>query len=162
MSAQRPLPPALPLTEGLRPMRASDLEAVNAIEQVAYPYPWTRAIFADCLAAQYPAWVLEGEGRLLGYALLSIAVGESHLLNLCVAPAAQRMGHGRRLLRAMLRLARAQGAERMFLEVRPSNPGAISLYHDEGFNEIGRRARYYPAREGREDAIVMALELLRD
>ena len=48
----------------------------------------------------------------------------------------------------------------MFLEVRPSNPGAIALYHDEGFNEIGRRPRYYPATQGREDAIVMAIELL--
>ena len=48
----------------------------------------------------------------------------------------------------------------MFLEVRPSNAPAIALYHDEGFNEIGRRPRYYPAIGGREDAIVMALELL--
>jgi [ribosomal protein S18]-alanine N-acetyltransferase len=48
----------------------------------------------------------------------------------------------------------------VFLEVRPSNAPAISLYHDEGFNEIGRRPRYYPARDGREDALVMALELL--
>lgn len=143
-------------------MRAADLDAVFAIELQAYPYPWTRAIFTDCLAAGYPAWVLEEGDCLLGYALLSIAVGESHLLNLCVAPQAQRQGHGRRLLRAVQRLARLQGAERMFLEVRPSNPNAIALYHAEGFNEIGRRARYYPAREGREDAIVMAMELLAD
>jgi ribosomal-protein-alanine N-acetyltransferase len=160
MSAQRPLPPAAMPGAGLRPMRLSDLDTVCAIEQRAYPYPWTRGIFADCLAANYPAWILEGEEGLLGYALLSIAVGESHLLNLCIAPWAQRRGHGRRLLHAVQRLARAQGAERMFLEVRPSNPGAIALYHAEGFNEIGRRARYYPAREGREDAIVMAMELL--
>ena len=53
-----------------------------------------------------------------------------------------------------------RGACRVFLEVRPSNPAAIALYQDEGFNEIGRRPRYYPAIGGREDAIVMALELL--
>jgi len=47
----------------------------------------------------------------------------------------------------------------VFLEVRPSNPAAIALYEAEGFNEIGRRPRYYPAASGREDAIVMALEL---
>lgn len=52
------------------------------------------------------------------------------------------------------------GAQRVFLEVRPSNPHAIALYHDEGFNEIGRRPRYYLAMQGREDAIVMAIELL--
>ena len=55
---------------------------------------------------------------------------------------------------------RGRAAERVFLEVRPSNTGAIALYHDEGFNEIGRRPRYYPAKDGREDAIVMAMELL--
>jgi len=48
----------------------------------------------------------------------------------------------------------------VYLEVRPSNPAAIALYHSEGFNEIGRRPRYYPAKDGREDAIVMAIELL--
>ena len=44
--------------------------------------------------------------------------------------------------------------------MRPSNPQAIALYDSEGFNEIGRRPRYYPAAQGREDAIVMAMELL--
>ena len=72
-------------------------------------------------------------------------------------------GHGRILLRAMVQAARGRGACRVFLEVRPSNPAAIALYQDEGFNEIGRRPRYYPAaNNGREDAIVMAMELLGD
>ena len=61
----------------------------------------------------------------------------------------------------MVQTARGRGACRVFLEVRPSNPAAIALYEDEGFNEIGRRPRYYPAdNNGREDAIVMAIELL--
>jgi ribosomal-protein-alanine N-acetyltransferase len=46
--------------------------------------------------------------------------------------------------------------------VRPSNAAALALYHAEGFNEIGRRPRYYPAIQGREDAIVMAMELFAD
>ncbi len=73
---------------------------------------------------------------------------------------ARGAGYGRQLLRALLQLARGRGVQRVFLEVRPSNRGAIALYHNEGFNEIGRRPRYYPARDGREDAIVMAIELL--
>ena len=59
-----------------------------------------------------------------------------------------------------MRFARGRGVRRLFLEVRPSNPHAMALYHGEGFNEIGRRPRYYPAHAGREDAIVMAMELL--
>ena len=90
---------------------------------------------------------------------LSIAAGEAHVLNVCVDPDLQGHGHGRRLFRALIDIGRKLGAQRVFLEVRPSNPAAVALYHDEGFNEIGRRPRYYPAHNGREDAIVMAREL---
>lgn len=144
----------------LRPMREDDLEAVLAIEQRAYAFPWTRGIFRDCLAAGYPAWVLEQDGAVIGYGVLSVAADEAHVLNVCTAPEAQGRGHGRRLLRALLQVARARRAQRVFLEVRPSNAVAIALYHSEGFNEIGRRPRYYPAHDGREDAIVMGMELL--
>jgi ribosomal-protein-alanine N-acetyltransferase len=53
----------------------------------------------------------------------------------------------------------SHGAARMFLEVRPSNVAARALYERTGFQPIGRRPRYYPARDGREDAIVMSAEL---
>jgi ribosomal-protein-alanine N-acetyltransferase len=152
--------PAAPAS--LRPMRESDLDAVLAIEVRAYPFPWTRGIFRDCLLADYPAWVLEQGGRIIGYGVLSLAGDEAHVLNVCAAPEVQGRGHGRRLLRSLLKIARARGAQRVFLEVRPSNAHAIALYHDEGFNEIGRRPRYYPAKEGREDALVMAIELFAD
>lgn len=144
----------------MRPMRATDVDAVMDVELRAYPFPWTRGIFDDCLRAGYPAWLLHVDGRLAGYGVLSIAAGEAHVLNVCVDPALQGGGLGRRLFRALIDIARQHGAERVFLEVRPSNPHAIALYHDEGFNEIGRRPRYYPAHTGREDAIVMARELL--
>lgn len=143
-------------------MREADLEAVLAIELRAYPFPWTRGIFRDCLQADYPAWVLEQDGTIIGYGVLSLAADEAHVLNVCAAPEMQGQGHGRRMLRALLQVARGRGARRVFLEVRPSNAHAIALYHDEGFNEIGRRPRYYPAKDGREDALVMAIELFAD
>lgn len=144
----------------LRPMREADLPAIMDIERRAYPFPWTLGIFRDCLRAGYPGLVLAEPQGLVGYAMLSMAADEAHVLNVCVAPGRQGHGYGRRLLHALLHAARKAGAQRVFLEVRPSNRAAIALYHDEGFNEIGRRPRYYPARDGREDAIVMALELL--
>ena len=151
---------ALPQPSVLRPMREDDLEAVMAVEIRAYPYPWTIGILRDCLRAGHPAWVLVGGGQVIGYFLMSLAAGEGHVLNVCVAPEQQGQGHGRKLMRAILQLARGHAAERVFLEVRPSNTGAIALYFDMGFNEIGRRPRYYPTRDGREDALVMAIELL--
>ncbi|HEX5664426.1 MULTISPECIES: ribosomal protein S18-alanine N-acetyltransferase [unclassified Lysobacter] len=143
----------------LRVMREDDLDAVMAIELRAYPFPWSRGIFRDCLRAGYPSWVLEDDEDIIGYGVLSVAADEAHILNLCTAPHRQGHGHGRRLLRALLQQARSRGAQRLFLEVRPSNPQAVALYMGEGFSEIGRRPRYYPAHHGREDAIVMAMEL---
>lgn len=157
MSA-RPRPQEEPAR--LRPMREDDLDAVMRIETAAYAFPWTRGIMLDCLRAGYAMWVQEGAAGLLGYGVLSIAAGEAHLLNLCTAPGHEGRGHAQRLLQALLKIARAGGAQRVFLEVRPSNPRAIALYQRSGFNEIGRRPRYYPAIGGREDAIVMAMELL--
>jgi len=144
----------------LRPMHEGDLDAVMEIELRAYPFPWTRGIFQDCLRAGYPGRVLVAADGLVGYGLLSIAADEAHVLNVCVDPHRQSHGFGRRLLRDLVRVARQNGAARVFLEVRPSNASAIALYHSEGFNEIGRRPRYYPAAAGREDALVMAMELV--
>ena len=152
--------PSAPASTTLRAMRDADIGTVMAIETRAYPFPWTDGIFRDCINACYPSWLLMQEDAVIGYGVISIAAREAHILNICIDPDAQSHGHGRRLLRALVRIARTQNAERVFLEVRPSNPRAIALYFDEGFNEIGRRPRYYPARTGREDAIVMAIELL--
>lgn len=144
----------------MRPMRQADLEAVVAIEQRAYPFPWSAGIFRDCLRAGHHCWVLESGLGLIGYGVLSAAAGEAHILNVCIAPEHQGRGHGRRLLRRLVDLARWHQAQQVFLEVRPSNPKAIALYREEGFNEIGTRPNYYPAAKGREDAIVMAMALL--
>ena len=144
----------------MRPMKQVDVDAVSEIEKRAYPFPWTPGIFRDCLRAGHHCWVLEAGSTLLGYGVLSAAAGEAHILNICIAPEYQGRGHGRRLLRRLVDLARWHQANQVFLEVRPSNPRAIQLYRDEGFNEIGQRPNYYPAEKGREDAIVMAMELL--
>lgn len=151
--------PGLP---SVRALRESDLNAVMAIEVRGYPYPWTRGIFLDCLRAGYPGLAMEEDGLLMGYALLSIAADEAHLLNICIDPLSQTRGCGRGLLRAIIGVARDRGVQRVFLEVRPSNKPALTLYHSEGFNEIGRRPRYYPAADGREDALVMAIELVSE
>lgn len=144
----------------LRALRESDLNAVMAIEVRGYPFPWTRGIFVDCLRAGYPGLAMERDGQLIGYGVLSIAADEAHVLNICIDPLAQSRGLGRQLLRALVQLAGNRGAQCVFLEVRPSNTPALALYHSEGFNEIGRRPRYYPAAQGREDAVVMAIELV--
>lgn len=144
----------------LRAMRTADLEMVMQVELAAYEFPWTLGIFRDCLLHGHGCWVLVLDEKIIGYGVLSTGAGEAHILNVCVAPRHQRRGYGRYLVQRLIDLARWHRAERVFLEVRPSNPVAIRLYETMGFNEIGRRPRYYPAHRGREDAIVMGLELL--
>ncbi len=143
----------------VRAMQENDLDRVAEIEAEAYPYPWTLGIFRDCLRAGYGCWVLERDGLLLGYGVLSAGAGEAHVLNVCVSPQFQGEGHGRHLMRRLIDLARWQRADRLYLEVRPSNHRAIALYESLGFRHIGRRPKYYPAPDGREDALVMARDL---
>jgi ribosomal-protein-alanine N-acetyltransferase len=143
----------------LRPMREDDLPQVLAIEGQAYGFPWTERIFRDCLRVGYACWVLEWGGDIVGYGVMSVAAGESHILNLCVRPDAQNQGHGRRILTHLLFLARSHHADTALLEVRPSNRAAIHLYRRMGFNEVGMRRGYYPGEVGREDAIILARDL---
>ncbi len=144
----------------IRPLLAGDLDAVMEIEKRAYAYPWTRRIFSDCLRVGYCCWCYALGEEIRGYGVMSVAAGESHLLNLTVAPEAQRQGVGTRLLHHFMQLAGRHNADVLMLEVRPSNRPALALYGKLGFNEIGVRRDYYPARQGREDALLLARNLL--
>lgn len=143
----------------LRPMLESDLDAVMAVELRAYPHPWSKKIFSDCLNVGYACLVYEEQGELLAYGVLSSAAGEAHVLNLCVAPESQGKGLGRYMLLQLIDLAQRAKARTVFLEVRFSNSIAQLLYHSMGFNELGVRPNYYPNGKGREDAMLFALSL---
>ncbi|VAW72827.1 Ribosomal-protein-S18p-alanine acetyltransferase [hydrothermal vent metagenome] len=147
--------------ERLRPMTVADLGNIMEIEPCAYEFPWSEGIFRDCLRVGYCCWCYEQNNELTAYGVMSVAAGESHILNLTVTPELQRKGIGRKLLKHFIQLARRHNADMLMLEVRPSNTGAIQLYESLGFNEIGLRSNYYPAEHGREDALQLALNLMR-
>ena len=143
----------------LVPMQDRDLAEVMAIEAALYSHPWTRGNFSDSLRASYQCWTWRLGHELLGSFVLLVAAGEGHLLNLSVAAARQRTGHGSVLLKEAMRLARGRGAQQVFLEVRPSNLAAKALYSRFGFRQVAVRPAYYPAHDGREDALVLTLAL---
>lgn len=143
----------------LRDMQLADLPAVLEIERMAYEFPWTEAVMRDCFRFGYFRKVYETSTGIIGYGVISIGAGECHFLNICIAPAHQRQGHGARLVALLLNVAREANAHSTFLEVRVSNKAAFRLYDKLGFNEIGIRKGYYPAPVGREDALVLAREL---
>lgn len=144
----------------VRAMSTQDLPDVVDNEQNAYSHPWSEGIMRDCLRVGYSCWVCQLDDIVVGHAVMSVAVGEAHLLNICIAPQWQGRGLGRLMLRRMYRVAGENNADTVFLEVRDSNLGARRLYENEGFVEIGQRRGYYPAKRGREDAIVYARTLL--
>lgn len=148
----------------LRPMQLDDLDAIMQIEPTIYSHPWTRGNFSDSLNSGYSAWVLEDMSlgkstKMIGYALMMMVIDEAHLLNLSIAKAHQKQGLGRYLLEHMLKIAKTHKAANIFLEVRSSNISAIALYENMGFCEMAVRRGYYPAKEGREDAVLMGLAL---
>lgn len=141
---------------GFRPMVFDDVPRIMEIEQRIYRHPWTAGIFRDCIRVGYACVVYQQDEQIQAYGLVSIAANEAHILNICVAPEYQGQGLGRKMLYKLLDIAEEKGVDSVFLEVRRSNQVAVQLYQQEGFNRIGVRRDYYPAEQGREDALVFA------
>ena len=143
----------------IRRLDTKDVDRIYEIEQLAYPFPWSRGVFEDCLRVGYTCFGLQIGQDLAGYTIFNWAAGEAHLLNLCIHPDWQERGYGSLLLEYSINHIARLEIETMFLEVRASNPSAVNLYKNRGLSIIGRRPSYYQAGEGREDAIVMRLQL---
>jgi ribosomal-protein-alanine N-acetyltransferase len=142
------------------PMNERDLDAVAALESSIQAFPWSRGNFADSFQAGHSVWVCRLGGDLIGFSVIMRVLDEAHLLNLGVCRRYQGQGYGARLLRHVMLNAKQHGANKLFLEVRPSNERAVELYRHFGFQQIGLRRGYYPAEVGREDGLVFDKELL--
>lgn len=143
-----------------RAMSTRDLAAVAAVEAQSYGHPWSRGNFLDSMATGHEAQVLHTPATgLVAYFVAMNGVDELHLLNITVAPAWQGQGLGSQLLQQVFALGIERGLSMLWLEVRSSNQRARALYRRSGFSEVGLRRHYYPAADGREDAIVMSRPL---
>jgi [ribosomal protein S18]-alanine N-acetyltransferase len=164
----KPVPTPAPTTACQRSlMTMADVDVVVGVEQRAYSHPWSRGNFVDSLAAGYhaqlltaaPAEARDTARQLVAYFVAMAGVDELHLLNITVAPEWQNQGHGSRLMDDVQALARHQRLATLWLEVRMGNVRARALYRRYGFAEVGLRKAYYPAADGREDAVVMSLNV---
>ena len=142
-----------------RAMMPSDVAAVGAVERTSYAFPWSEGIFRDCLRVGYLCRVAEMEGGIIAYGVVAMGAGEAHILNLCVRGDMRGRSVGRQMLLLLLERARQAGMTDLFLEVRPSNLFAVALYQSVGFVQVGLRKGYYQAEQGREDALVLKLDL---
>ena len=142
-----------------REMVETDLQQIMRIERQCHLVPWSASIFKDCMDVGYHCLVLEQDHAVIAYAVMSVAVNEAHIFNICVSNKFQRKGYGREVLDYLIGMARLAKANSIYLEVRPSNVAAVSLYKNMGFSQIGVRKNYYPAQDGREDALIFAFDL---
>ncbi len=142
-------------------MRKSDIEIILDIERSSNPHPWAKKNFLDCLERDYYCLVQEIHKEVSGFAIQSIAIDESHLLNIGIKKKYRRKGFGEEILNQIILFSKVMGCRKIFLEVRISNIRAIKLYEKEGFRKVDIRKNYYKLREGREDALIM-VKRLRD
>lgn len=147
------------MTAVLRRMEDKDLDQVMAIEAVSFPAPWSRDSYRGELANQFATYyVVEENGQILGYAGVWCVFEEAHVTNVAVKPEARRRGWGRKLMQKLIETAMSKGAQRIYLEVRPSNLPAINLYRSLGFVPGGLRRGYYT--DNNEDALILVRLLL--
>ena len=142
------------------PMQLDNIPHIGIMDRRNYEYAWTDGIFRDCVKAGYLCPLLMIGDDIIGYGVLQVGADEAHVLNLCIDEPWQRKGYALVLLEHLVSEAVRRRAHVMFLEVRPSNKRAVELYERSGFNEIGLRKDYYNTGDGREDALVMARNLL--
>jgi ribosomal-protein-alanine N-acetyltransferase len=138
----------------IRVLELADLGAIEAIEQKAYPTPWSRSMFASELAKPTSICLGAFEGQdLVGYVINSRYVDAWHVMNVAVDPGHQRRGVASALLERLFELTRDDERRGYTLEVRVSNEDAIGLYEKLGFDARGIRRGYYT--DNREDALIM-------
>lgn len=132
-----------------------DAAQLAALEAMAEDFPWSREQFESSFTCGHFGWGIWRGLECVGFALFSQVLDEATLLNIATHTAYRRRGLAQSLLRHALDELRRRGVTEVFLEVRVSNTGAIALYRKLGFADVGRRQNYYPAHDGREDALVM-------
>lgn len=140
-------------------MTLEDVDAVHAIEEAAFPTPWSHDAFVkevtENRCARY--LVLKEEGECVAYAGMWLIMDEGHITNIAVRADRRSLGYGEAVTRALIQLAADSGLSFLTLECRRSNVAAQSLYHKLGFKDVGFRKRYY---ENSEDALIMYLQPL--
>tara|TARA_B110000495_G_C22531331_1_gene323146 strand:+ start:108 stop:542 length:435 start_codon:yes stop_codon:yes gene_type:complete len=142
----------------IRPASSDDLLMILAIENLTNQIPWTEAQFLSSIEVGHYSVVIEIKEGVVGFAIYSPIIPESHLLNIAIAPYNQGQGLGRELLKKVIMQNKILGVKSITLEVRVSNHSAIALYKGEGFKEDAIRPDYYSGDQ-REDALLMSLWL---
>lgn len=153
------MPDSLRSTEPSRQLSANDADVLHLLDSQGNPSPWSANQYRQGLAAGDYGLGIARAGELVAYALFSCVLDEATLLSIGVRLDWRRQGFARSLMIEALRTLQGAGVTRCLLEVRESNTAAIALYRTLGFRVDGVRRGYYPLPQGREDGLLMSVEL---
>ncbi|WP_369309865.1 ribosomal protein S18-alanine N-acetyltransferase [Providencia rettgeri] len=140
-------------------LKQSDLATAFLIEKLSHDFPWTERVFYGNQGEKYHNLKISINNQIVGYAITQCVLDEATLFNIAIHPDYQGKGYGRLLLEQLINELINKGIITLWLEVRESNASALKLYEKLGFHEVTVRKDYYPAKNGREDALVLALTL---
>ncbi len=107
---------------------------------------WSRALVEEGVAGELPTvlyLVAEDGDDVVGHVVVSLVADISELQRIAVDVEYRRAGLATSLLEEVVRLVLKEGADRLLLEVREDNAGALAFYAARGFVEIDRRPRYF-------------------
>ena len=137
-------------------MTQADVDEVVQVEENSFNHPWSKQSFSEEAANPVAYYLLPLQAdEIIGYVGVWFILDEAHITNVAVLPEYRKQGIGEKMMREILRIAKARGVVAMTLEVRPSNAPALALYHKLGFVSEGIRKQYY--EDNGEDAIIMWL-----
>ena len=138
-------------------MTEAHISSVANLEKICFSDPWSEKSVGEELHNELSLWLVAMEGdHLAGYVGSQTVLGETDMMNVAVDPAFRRQGLGEKLIHSLIVQLKAAGSHCLTLEVRASNTPAIALYQKLGFQEVGRRPKYY--RKPREEALILRKE----
>ena len=142
----------------IRKMTLQDAPAIAQLEIACFSDPWSVKSIASEVENPLSYWlVADDNGTIAGYVGSQSVLDAADMMNLAVAPAYRRKGVAQALVNALVEHLQSKQVIALLLEVRVSNEPAIALYEKMGFEQVGRRPRYY--HNPREDALILRKEL---
>jgi len=131
----------------IRPARASDVDALLAIENAAFQTDrLSRNSFRRLIGSPSAAvLVSEAGGRIAGYCIVLFRARSraARLYSISTASDFAGQGLGRALIEAAERMAAERGKLSLRLEVRQDNERAVAIYRRAGFRPAGSKPDYY-------------------
>ena len=138
-------------------IRDEHLPQIEMIEQECFSSPWTRKSLELLLGAGAVGFCATEQGKVVAYGGMMYVLDEGQITNIATLSDYRRRGFAKKILESLLEFAKQNGLANIFLEVRQSNAGAIDLYRDFGFVQIGQRRNFYT--DPAEDAILLKLDV---